>query len=95
MAKSFSPIFVATVTPAAIVTKTSAKGTDYALMQGATVQKGDAEPKSLTVMAFGKSHAEVANLLETGTPVELAVQYDGGSLKVIGLPREKPAAAAA
>ena len=89
-ARRFSPIFVATVTPASIATREGKNGA-YALMQGSTVTQEGREPKTLTVMAFGKSHSEVAEHLVPGTPVALAVQYDGGSLKVIGLPREKAA----
>lgn len=89
-ARRFAPIFVATVTPANIETREGKNGT-YAVMQGSTVTQGDRESKTMTVMAFGKSHVDVADILEVGKPVEVAVQYDGGSLKIIGLPREKAA----
>ncbi|AXK43853.1 hypothetical protein [Erythrobacter aureus] len=90
-ARRFSPIFVATVTPASIATGTAKNGNDYAKMQGATVQQDGKADKTMTVMAFGDQHAEVADHLIEGQPVDLAVQYDGGSLKVIGLPRAKAA----
>lgn len=89
-ARRFSPIFVATITPAAIDTREGKNGA-YAFMQGSTVSQEGKEPKTMTVMAFGKSHTEVSELLVTGKPVDLAVQYDGGTLKVIGVPREKAA----
>ncbi len=90
-ARRFSPIFVATVTPAAIAIATDKNGNDYAKMQGSTVQQDGKADKTMTVMAFGNQHAEVADHLVEGQPVDLAVQFDGGTLKVIGLPREKAA----
>ena len=92
-ARRYSPIFTATVTPASVSTKTAKNGNKYLISQGSTLQKGDAEPKTVTLMAFGKSRDEVASVLRKGRPVDLAVQYDGGSVKVIGLPREEAAAA--
>jgi hypothetical protein len=93
-ARRFSPIFVATITPASVSTRTAKNGNKYALLQGATVAQGDKEPKQMTVMAFGKSRDEVASSLRKGRPVDLAVQYDGGSLKIVGLPRAEVAEAA-
>src|SRR3546814_4609317 len=87
-ARRFSPIFVATITPAAIEVREGKNGA-YAYMQGSTVTQEGRESKTMTVVAFGKSHSEVADLLNPGSPVDLAVQYDGGTLKVIGVPREK------
>ena len=94
--RAYRPIFVANVTPGdSIETKTSAKGSDYILMQGATVEtkKGT---NQRTVMVFGKSVDAVRDSLVSGRTVSLAVQNDGGSVRVIGLPREAaPAEAAA
>lgn len=87
----FKPIFVATITPASVQTKTAANGTKYALLSGASVRQGDSEPKTMTVMAFGKARDEVSKLLRKDRSVELAVQHDGGTLKIIGLPRAKAA----
>src|SRR3546814_3666936 len=76
-ARRFSPIFVATITPAAIEVREGKNGA-YAYMQGSTVTQEGRESKTMTVMAFGKSHSEVADLLNPGSPVDLAVPYDGG-----------------
>lgn len=91
-ARPFRPIFTATVTPASIENKTSATGTDYLLLQGATVARAGQEPKTRTVMVFGKSVDAVQGMLSEGQPVDLAVQYDGGTVRVVGPVRE-PAAA--
>src|SRR3546814_989419 len=40
------------------------------------------------VMAFGKPNRSVRHLLTPGQPVELAIQLNGGSAKVIGLPQD-------
>ena len=90
-ARRFSPIFVATITPASVATRTDKKGNKNSYLNGATLAQGDKEPKTLTAMAFGKSHTEVAGLLRKGRPVDLAVQYDGGTVKIVGLPREQAA----
>src|SRR3546814_10517025 len=39
-------------------------------------------------MAFGKPNRSVRHLLTPGQPVELAIQLNGGSAKVIGLPKD-------
>ncbi len=90
----FRPIFNATVTPGdSIENLKSATGTDYIKMTDAAVQTTNGSSQR-TVMAFGKSAEDVRDLLVSGEPVELAVQYDGGSVKVIGRPREETPAAA-
>lgn len=86
----FSPIFPATVTPGPVEILTGAKG-EYARMRGSKVVSARQPEKTLTVMAFGKSLEDVRDLLEEGSSVDLAVQYDGGSMKIIGLPRPKAA----
>src|SRR3546814_13641290 len=54
---------------------------------------GRTETKTMTTMAFGKSYAEVGKLLRKGRAVDLAVQFDGGTVKVLGRPRDKVAEA--
>jgi hypothetical protein len=93
-ARRFSPIFRATVTPASVSTRTDKAGNKYAYMAGATIAQEGKEPKTMTTMAFGKSFAEVGKLLRKGRAIELAVQFDGGTVKVVGLPREQTAEAA-
>src|SRR3546814_15672765 len=90
-ARRFSPIFVATVTPATVSTRTDKNGNKYAHMAGATIAQEGKETKTMTTMAFGKSYAEVGKLLRKGRAVDLAVQFDGGPVKVIGLPRAEVA----
>ena len=89
---AFRPIFPATITPASIERKQTAKGTDYLLMQNATVERDGKDAQTRTAMAFGKSVTDVESMLESGTPVELAVQFDGGTVRIVGPVREKQAA---
>lgn len=89
--REFRPIFNATITPKAIETLQTSKGDNYLKMTGATVEFKD-KSQERTVMAFGKSVADVEALLETGKPVELAVQFDGGSVRIVGQVREPVAA---
>src|SRR5690606_41621464 len=89
----FSPIFVATVTPGAIERGMGKNNAPYAKMQNSKVQQGEKEALERTVMAFGNQLAEVESSLVEGQPVDLAVQFDGGSVKIIGFPREKTEAA--
>lgn len=88
-ARKFSPIFVATITPTSIETKTSAGGADYLICTGARFERPGQDPQTRTVMAFGQSAIDVRELMAAGKPVELAVQFDGGTIKAIGAPRER------
>lgn len=91
--KNFRPILRATITPASIehLVASGPKQTPYIKMSGATVTRGD-KTNVRTVMAFGKSADAVRDMLVEGQPVELAVQYDGGTVKIIGEVREPQAA---
>ena len=93
-ARKFSPIFVATITPASIENKVSAGGANYLLCAGARFERPGQDAQTRTVMAVGQSAHDVRQLLAVGKPVELAVQFDGGTVKVVGTPRERQAAAA-
>jgi hypothetical protein len=93
-ARKFSPIFVATVTPTSIETKTSNGGADYLICTGARFERPGQDPQTRTVMAFGQSAIDVRELMAAGQPVELAVQFDGGTIKAIGAPRERQKAPA-
>lgn len=86
-ARRFSPIFVATITPSSIETKRSKTGADYLLCTGARFEREGREPQTRTAMAFGQSAQTVHDLLTPGEPCELAVQFDGGTIKIIGAPR--------
>jgi hypothetical protein len=90
-ARPFNPIFVAAITPASVSTRTASNGNKYAVMQGATIEQPGKDARQGTVMAFGAQRDEVAKLLRKGKRVELAVQHDGGTLRVVGLPRAKAA----
>jgi hypothetical protein len=91
--RKFSPIFNATITPTGeMVESTTAKGVPYGKFQAEVGMKGGAVPR--TVMGFGEQLASVRDSLVVGQTVELAVQRDGGTIKLIGFPREKVAAAA-
>ena len=91
--RKFSPIFNATITFGAVATSVGKNKAEYAksvsdvtLPDGQTVQR--------TVMAFGDQLASVKPVVSEGNTAELAVQFDGGTLKVIGYPRPKAAAEA-
>lgn len=90
--RKFRPTFTVTVTPveAATVGDTS-KGQPYASLRDAKVSR-DGQPDIVrTVLAFGEPNSRLASNLEPGVPIRLAVQHDGGSLRLIGLPREDAA----
>src|SRR3546814_20055300 len=87
-ARRFSPIFVATVTPATVSTRTDKSGNKYAYLAGATIAQDGKETKTMTTLAFGKRYAEVGKLPRKGRAVDLAVQFDGGTVKVIGPPSD-------
>ena len=94
-ARRFSPIFSATVIPDSVEPLVSATGEDYTRMS-ATLRRAGKPDMHRVVMAFGKPNLDVRHLLTPGRPVELAIQLNGGSAKVIGLPKnDAPAVAAA
>jgi hypothetical protein len=84
-ARRFSPTFNAVIVPETIETRNGANG-PYTVMSQAVVVRDGREDLVRTVMAFGKPHAAVSHLLSEGSPITLAVRFDGGSLRVIGLP---------
>src|SRR3546814_20897134 len=75
-ARRFSPIFIATITPASVSTSTAKNGNKYAVMKGATIAREGQEAKVMTAMAFGKSHTEVDKLLRKGRAVDRAVRAE-------------------
>lgn len=84
-ARRFSPTFNAVIVPETIETRDGANG-PYTIMSQAVVVRDGKDDLIRTVMAFGKPHTEVSHLLAEGAPITLAVKFDGGSLRVIGLP---------
>src|SRR3546814_18979503 len=92
-ASRFSPIFVATITPGPVATRTDKNGNKYSYLTGATIAKANKEAKQMTAMAFGKSHNELAGLLRKGRPVEPPVQSDGGAVTSGVLPGPQDATA--
>jgi len=92
--RSFSKIVPATITFTESVRKAQTKGgIDYKISQNATVAFENGETVTRTVMGFGAQIDGLKNLAK-GKTVRLAVQRDGGSVKIIGEVREKAAAAA-
>ncbi len=90
----FSPIFIATVTPGSVSTRNGKNGKYiYSAKTTYATDKMEA-PRETTLMAFGKCYEAVAGKLRKGRSIDLAVQFDGGTLKAIGLPREQAPAAA-
>lgn len=92
-ARRFSPIFVADVTiNNPIVGGKTMKDVPFMKTPSATITKPDGSSIERTLMAFGNQLSEVESSLVEGATVKLAVQYDGGSVKIVGYPREKVAA---
>lgn len=83
---SYRPTFVATVTPTDLDTGTTEGGQPYAKLKDARISRSGKPDIVRTIMAFGPA-AGVASELEKGVPVELAVQSNGGTLRLVGLPR--------
>lgn len=85
---NFRKIFPALITPSTIenLNSDNARRTPYIKMPGATFQQEGKETISTrTVMVFGKSIDSVRDILETGRQVRVAAQFDGGSVRIIGL----------
>lgn len=82
---TFRPIYPATIVPGTIESLTNAKGAPYLKMTESSVTSiKSGKQNTRTVMVFGKSVAMVKDMLVEGQAVDLAVQNDGGSVKIIG-----------
>lgn len=93
-ARSFSPIFVAEVTAPSIEHLDGANG-KYMRLRGATLVMPKGKEIVRTVMAFGKSYSDVASLLKPDCREQLAIQFDGPIVRIVGLPRDKTTTSAA
>jgi len=92
--RSFSKIQPATITFTESVTSAqTSKGVDYKKSQNATVAFENGDTVTRTVMGFGPALTGLKNLRK-GRSVRVAVQRDGGSIRIVGAVREAAAAAA-
>lgn len=85
--RKFRPTFVVTITPTEIASSDTSKGQPYSSLKDATISRAGHADVTRTVMAFGPASSEIAEHLVPGVPVQLAVQHDGGSLRLVGRPR--------
>lgn len=94
--KPYRAIFSTTITPSAIERRTAVSGRPYLVMEGTDVVQKDGSIKKRTVMAFRRDPAQlddIAAKLQPGVPIRMAVQYDQGTLRIIGDPRDEAQAA--
>jgi hypothetical protein len=91
MTSRFRPTFVVTVTPTEIASSDTSTGQPYSALKDAVISQDGKADMVRTVVAFGPA-SRIAEALQPGVPIRLAVRFDGGSLKLIGHPR--PAACA-
>ena len=91
MTSRFRPTFVVTVTPTEIASSDTSTGQPYSALKDAVISQDGKADMIRTVVAFGPA-SRIAEGLQPGVPIKLAVRFDGGSLKLIGHPR--PAACA-
>ena len=90
--RKFSKIFPATITFGdEVVISETKKEVVYAMSRMASIQHPNGQVKNRTVMAFGDQLNEVKDAIFPGNTVELAVQYEGGTVKVVGFPLEEAA----
>jgi hypothetical protein len=86
MPKPFSKIFDADVTfNNTVSSHVAGNGTPFKKSQGASVVMPDGETVTRTVMGFGDQIDGIT--LRKGRKIRLSIQRDGGSMKIIGLPR--------
>lgn len=84
--RKFSPIFTADVTFGAVSIAKTAKGAPYAKSRS-TVAFPNGQVCERQVMAFDRQYESVKDLLVAGRTARLAVQHDGGTVKIVGTPR--------
>ena len=92
--RSFSKIQPASITFTESVSKaTTSKGVEYKKSANATVAFENGQTVTRTVMGFGPAIQGLKGLAK-GKTVRLAVQRDGGTIRIVGAVREAAAAAA-
>lgn len=85
-------MFKANITFGSVSSGTTSKGVPYKKSRAqVTTSKGTVER---TVMAFGAQLETVGSNFRKGRSIDLTVAYQGGTVKVIGLPRAAAPAAA-
>ena len=87
-----SRAFVATVVPETVEHLVGPKG-PYTLMRDAVVSREGKDDMVRTVMAFGNPNAQIGHLIQEGHPIDLAIRFNGGTMRVVGLPHGEAAAA--
>lgn len=75
--------FVATVTPRSFFTAADAQR--RTLKAGATVTRNGDQVDCSTVIAAPGIHNRLSRYLRLARPVELAVQYEGKAIRILGL----------
>ncbi len=85
----FRPTFVVTVIPAEISCGDTSNGQDYISMADARIEREGQASMQRTVMAYGPVTSTLSEILEPGKPVRVAVRHNGGTLKIVGLPRNE------
>lgn len=91
VASSFKKIFPATVVAPKIEILEGRNG-KYMRLRGATITTQRGKVHTRTTMAYGQCYASVVDLLKEGTPILLAIQFDGPIARIIGPAHDKPAA---
>jgi hypothetical protein len=87
-----SRAFVATIVPETVEHLVGPKG-PYTLMRNAVVSREGKNDMIRTVMAFGSQNAQISHLIQEGRPIDLAIRFNGGTMRVVGLPHGDAAAA--
>ena len=77
------PFFIATVTPRSFFK--AADNRSALLKAGATIKKEDEQLECCTVIAAPSIHSRLQRYLRLSKPVELAVQYEGRAIRILGL----------
>lgn len=74
----------AVITPKTIEKGNTVNGVRYTKMVGATVSRPGMPDMTRTCMAFGRENNAVARMLKEGKAVEVQIQFDGATVRVLG-----------
>ena len=83
---------IATVVAESVERLEGEKG-PYTLMRNAVISREGHDDFVRTVMVFGNPNQRISHLIEAGIPIELAMRFNGGTMRVVGLPRREGVAA--
>ena len=88
--KDFRPISIVTITPTSFEPGVASNGSPYVTMRGTLVSRPGKDNLVKTVVAFGEELAAVQDKLAINESIQLRVQWNRSTLKIVGIADDQP-----